>query len=406
MSQVTSLQRVLVGAAGVLMLSYGARLCFGLFVQPMSADFAWPLGVMGMAIGVQSLVWGLFQPLCGLLADRYGARYVALTAGVLYATGVALMLVSSNVWMLNFSIGLLVGIALAGTGFPVLLGAVAKFAPPADRGRYLGFASAGGSLGQLLLVPAVQTAIGLRSWQGGSVLLAVAVLGIVPLAILLPRMVSGRDAPAPDLAGHLSLGATLKLAIRDPGFWLLNAGFAVCGFHVTFIGTYLPPYLADKGLAPLWGAVGVAMIGLGNMCSTIASGRLADFFQPRVLLCGFYVVRGVVMVGFLLLPVTPITIVIGALALGLLWLGTIPLTSALLGRIYGTAYLSTLFGCVFLSHQVGAFFGAWGAGVVVDVLGSYAPVWWAGAFLAFVSAVLHWPIDDRPVEMRASVVAA
>jgi predicted MFS family arabinose efflux permease len=385
---------VVVVAAGVVTLSMGVRQSFGLFLRPMALDIEVGREAFGLAIALQNLLFGLVQPFVGALADKHGAGRVAAGGALLYAAGLVAAAMSGSALGLQLSLGVLVGAALSATTFVVVLGAVGRVVRPENRGTAFGIVTAGGSLGQFLVVPAAQGMIDAFGWRMALVLLA----GLVGLIVALAVGVSGRpqDSGQGSSGSAVSLNAALREAAGHSGFWLLNAGFFVCGFHIAFIATHFPAFLTDRGLAPATGAWALALIGLFNIFGSYAFGRAADRYRKKYVLAGIYLARGVLMVGFLAVPTTNASALTFAAIMGFLWLGTVPLTSGLVGQIFGVRYLSTLFGIVFLSHQVGSFFGAWTAGLAFEATGSYDAIWAASVALALAATLLHWPIRDAP----------
>jgi predicted MFS family arabinose efflux permease len=311
----------------------------------------------------------------------------------MYVLGLALMAHSSNGAELTLSGGVLIGLALSGTGFPVLLSIVGRSVDESRRSLFLGFASAGGSSGQVLMVPLAQVFLGGFGWSGALMWLALLSFVMVPLAAAL----SGRPAGGSGPLRKQSLSEAIGEASRHGGYWYLNAGFLVCGFHVTFIATHLPAFIIDRGASPALGAVALALIGFGNIVGSLTCGVLGGRYAKKRVLAGLYLARSVVISLFILTPVSDVSIMMFAAGIGMLWLGTVPLTSGLVAQIFGVRYMATLFGFVFFSHQLGSFLGAWLGGYVFDSTGSYDLVWWIAVVLGVVAAALHWPIDDRPV---------
>jgi len=390
---------VLVVASGtvILALSIGTRLTFGLFLQPMSATMGWGREVFAFAIALQNLLWGASQPFMGALSDRIGARKVIVVGGVGYAAGLYWMANAGSPLALNLSAGLLVGLSLAATSFAVVLGAVGRAVSEEKRSMALGIASAGGSMGQLAMLPVAQGFIGGFGWIGGLVGLGATAALMVPLAAAM----SGRPAPHAGGAPEQKVGEALNEARGHKGFWFLTGGFFVCGFHVTFIGTHLPAYMVDNGLAASLGAVALTLIGAFNVLGSYMWGWLGGVYSKKMVLSTIYLLRAVVISLFLVVPVTAPSVLVFAAAMGFLWLGTVPLTSGLVGQIFGVRYLSMLFGIVFFSHQLGAFLGVWLGGYLYDVTGSYDLVWYGAVALGLLSAALHWPIDESPLARLA-----
>jgi predicted MFS family arabinose efflux permease len=381
---------ILIAGATILTLSIGIRNSFGLFLAPMSADLGWGREVFALAIAIQNLLWGATQPFFGAAADRWGSGRVVAVGGVLYAAGLYLMGQSGSEADLMLSGGVLVGLGLSGTSFAAVLGAVGRAFPPHRRGLALGLCTAGGSFGQFMMVPLGQSFIAAYGWSTAFALFGAISALMVALAVL----VSGR--PAQDAAA-LSIAEGLRAARTHSGYLLLTAGFFVCGFHVTFIGTHLPAYLTDQGLAPEAGATALALVGLFNIIGSLACGMLGDRFSKKWVLTFLYAARAAVILAFVLVPPTPLSAALFGAGIGLLWLGTVPLTSALVAQIFGLRSVGTLFGIVFLSHQVGAFLGVWLGGRLFDATGSYMVVWWLAIALGVVAALLHMPINERPL---------
>lgn len=387
---------VLVAGALVLSLSMGIRQSFGLYLEPMTRDLAISHSSFSLAIALQNLLWGALTPLVASFADRWGTARTLALGGLAYAAGLLVMAWVPTLAGLQLGAGVLVGIAVSATGFPLVLSAIARHAPENRRGAWLGMATAGGSLGQFILLPTSQGLIGSFGWVSSLLVLSVAAAFIVPLAWPL----QGR--PVATGADSQPLGAALREAGRHRGYWLLNAGFFVCGFHVAFVATHLPAFLTSEGLSPTVGATALALVGFFNIIGSFAAGWLGTRLPMKRVLTGLYLARAILIILMLAAPLTPLTASLFGAGLGLLWLGTVPLTSGLVSQIFGARYLATLFGVVMLSHQVGAFLGAWLGGLSYDLTGSYTVVWWMAAGLALISAALHWPIADQPLRPAAT----
>ena len=389
---------VLVCGTIVLLLSFGIRTSFGLFLRPVIGEFGWGREVFAFAIALQILLWGVAQPFAGAIADKYGAGRVVVACGVLYALGIALMARAESPFGFTLGAGLLVGIGLSGTSFPIILAVIARSVAAHRRSLFLGLGAAGGSSGQLLMVPLGQVFIDGYGWIMALGLLAAVSLAMVPLAAAL----AGRSQPGVRAEAAQSLGNAVREASGHGGYWFLTAGFFVCGFHVFFIATHLPAFIVDKGLAAALGATALAVIGLGNIFGSYLSGVLGGRFSKKYLLSGLYVLRSVVLAVFVLAPVSDVSIIVFSAAMGVLWLSTVPLTSGLVAQIFGVRYMAMLFGFVFFSHHVGGFLGVWLGGVVFDATGSYDVIWWISVALGVAAALLHWPIDERPVARLAA----
>lgn len=392
-----SLWVVIVSAGMILGIVAGIRQGFGLFLLPMSTDLGVSREAFAFSMGLQNLIWGFGAPVAGAVADRYGPRLVAVAGIALYAAGIAVMAVDWGGNQLLAS-GFLVGVGMSGAGFSVVLSAVGRAAPPAHRAKALALASFGGSIGQLVALPYTHLLIAEIGWMTTLGILGLTSLFAVPLAMGLgPRVV-----PAEPAAGRLSLGAALGEAARDRSFVLLTIGFFVCGFQLAFIMIHLPPYLGDKGMAPWLGAAALTLVGVFNVAGTLACGWLGQRFEKRLVLTGLYLLRTGLLAGFMLAPLSEVSVLVFAAGMGLTWLPTIPLTNGLVAQLFGPTYLSTLFGVVFLSHQLGGFVGPWLGGLAYDWTGSYEAVWWICAGLGLLAALLHWPIDERRAVLARS----
>ena len=382
---------VLLGSALILALSLGVRHGFGLFLPPMSAQFGWGREVFAFAIALQNLIWGLAQPFTGALADRFGAAKVVIVGGVLYAVGLLLMGLSNSPLSLSLSAGLLIGIGLSGTSFSVILGVVGRALPAEKRSMGMGIASAAGSFGQFAMLPGT---LGLIGWLGWST--ALLVLGLL-VALIVPLVSMLKDRPLPSLGADQTLKEALHEACSHSGFWLLAFGFFVCGFQVVFIGIHLPAYLVDQHLPATVGTTVLALIGLFNIFGTYTAGWLGGRMSKPRLLTGLYLARAVVIVVFLWAPVTQFSAYLFGMAMGFLWLSTVPLTNGTVATMFGVRNLSMLGGIVFLFHQLGAFLGGWLGGVVYDQTGSYDLIWQVSILLSLLAAALNWPVRERPV---------
>ena len=386
---------ILAGAA-VVTLSMGVRQAFGLFLPPMSPDLGIGRESFGLAVAVQNLLFGLAQPFVGAWADRHGAGKVIAGGGLLYLLGLALAAVAADFRGLMLGFGVMVGLAMAGATFVVVLGAVGRIAPPHKRTLAFGIVTAGGSLGQFLVVPLAQVFIDAFDWRVALWMLAGLIVLILPLAIGLKGKPEGAGA-----ADGLPLKEALAEAGAHPSFWLLNLGFFVCGFHIAFVGTHLPAFLRDEGLSAGVGAACLALIGLFNILGAAAWGAWGSRWSKKHLLALLYGLRGVTIAGLMLFPISTVSVLVFAAAFGFLWLGTVPLTNGLVAQIYGVRNLSALGGIVFLSHQVGAFLGAWLAGLAFTVLGSYDAVWIASIGLAVMAALANLAVREGSVGTRS-----
>ena len=389
---------ILVCATIVGLVSFGVRASFGLFLTPITTDMGWGRETFAFAIALQNLFWGLSQPIAGAIADKYGSGRVVAVCAVLFAAGLYLMAQATTPATLSLTAGLLVGVGLSGTSFGILLAVIGRNVSERRRSLFLGIGSAGGSAGQFLLVPLGQAFLDGYGWVTTITLFAALSLVMVPLAAAL----TGKRGAADMVRDDQTLREALGEARRHRGFVLLTTGFFVCGFQLAFITTHLPAFIVDKGAAASLGATALAVIGLGNIFGSYFAGVLGGRLSKKNLLSAIYVLRSIVTAAFVLLPVTDVTILCFAAAMGVLWLSTVPLTSGLVAQLFGVRYMATLFGFVFLSHQIGGFAGAWLGGYVFDATGSYDVVWWLSIALGLASAALHYPIDERPVARLAA----
>ncbi|MBF0276892.1 MAG: MFS transporter [SAR324 cluster bacterium] len=386
----------IVMAAGslVLLLVFGIRAGFGLFLKPISADLGWGREIFAMTIALQNLFWGAFQPLMGAVSDRYGSGRTLVLGGAAYTVGLLLMSQASSPVTLYLSGGLMIGLGLSGSGLAVVLGAVGRAASEEQRSLAMGIGTAAGSLGQFWIAPLGQFFISSYGWSTALILLSIFSLMIVPAAVALTGNNTTIKNP---LRGQENQGfrEALAEAFGHKGFLYLTAGFFVCGFHVVFIGTHLPAFLEDQGLDPKYGAWSLAFIGFFNVIGSFASGYLGGKFSKKYCLSLLYLSRALLFVAFILMPTTPASVLIFSAIIGLLWLSTVPLTTGIVSQVFGPKYFSTLFGIVFFSHQIGSFLGAWLGGYLYDTTGSYDAVWWISVALGLASAVLHYPINEQ-----------
>lgn len=383
---------LLFGASLILALSLGTRHGFGLFLPPMSAEFGWGREVFAFAIALQNLIWGLAQPVTGALADRFGARKAIIIGGVLYMLGLVFMGMADSPLSLSLSAGLLIGIGLSGTSFSVILGVVGRAVPVEKRSMAMGIAAAAGSFGQFAMLPGTLGLIGWLGWSAALLALGLLVALILPLAAMI------NETPPPVSNGpEQTLLEALREAASHSGFWLLALGFFVCGFQVVFVAVHLPAYLVDHHLPALTGTTVLALVGLFNIFGTYIAGWLGGRMSKPRLLSALYLLRGVVITLFLVAPLTQWSAYLFGIAMGLLWLSTVPLTNGTVATLFGVRNLSMLGGIVFLFHQLGSFLGGWLGGYLYDTTGSYDLVWQISIGLSLMAAVLNWPVREVPV---------
>jgi len=375
----------------VAALAMGLRQSFGLFLAPMTAAHGWPTAGFAFAIALQVLLNGISQPICGQLADRYGGQVVIWAGTLLYALGILGMAFADDLGPFTAFAGAVLGVAVSAAGMPVIVATLTRILPDDKRGRAVGLGTAGSSFGQFLVVPLSGAGIAAFGWQGALVAMALAALLMLPLALPLTEPALPKSA-----ASHTeqTAGEALRAAGGSTSFWCLFAGFFVCGVHVSFLSVHLPGFVSTCHL-PLWvGAGAISLIGLFNVAGSLLAGELSQRWKRRELLIGIYSARAVLMTAFLLLPKTTGTVLAFSAVMGVLWLSTVPPTVALVARNFGTRWLATLFGIVFLGHQLGGFLGAWLGGVVFDQTGSYDLMWIFGILMAVFAALIHIPVKD------------
>ena len=373
----------------ILTIALGVRHNFGLYLQPMTADLGIGRETFAIAIAIQNLLYGISQPITGLIADKFGTARVLVGGALLYALGLYLMSVSSTGLELTLSAGLLIGASLGCSGFSIVFGVIGRAFPPEKRSVALGIAGAAGSFGQFALLPYGQWLINQVGWMQALV--------ILPLS---SALVEDKNAQAASLFKQSATEA-LREAFAHRGFLLLCTAYTVCGFQLLFIAVHFPAYLVDQKMTPETGMLGLALIGFFNMIGSYAWGWLGGRHTKKYLLSLLYFTRSVIIAIFIALPVTPLTVYLFSAAIGFLWLGTVPLTGGLIAHVFGVRYLSTLTGIAFLFHQVGSFAGVWIGGYVFDATGSYMVMWLLTIGMGIVAALLNLPIDDRQINRAA-----
>ena len=386
----------------ISLLAFGPRSALGFFLTPMSQVNGWGRDVFALALAIQNLLWGVGQPFAGGIADRYGTVRVLAGGAVAYALGLALMANSATPGMLTLSAGVLIGFGLSGCSFTIVIGAFGKLLP--DNWRSLGFGcgTAAGSFGQFLYSPLGVALMDKFGWQNALLIFAGATLLILPLSLALA---TGRGGTATAPVPKQSLRQALSEAFGHRSYVLLVLGFFTCGFQLAFITVHLPAYLIDRGLSVEVGGWTLAVIGLFNIVGSMSAGVLSGRMPKRYLLSIIYFGRALSTAVFILLPASPAATLIFGAVTGLLWLSTVPPTSALVAVMFGTRWLAMLFGFAFFSHQVGGFLGVWLGGIAFEHTGSYDVVWWLSVLFGVLSALINLPIIEKPVE-RAAMVAA
>ena len=397
---------VLVGGAIILMLGFSIRASFGVFQIPIAAEFGWPRAEFSLAIAIQNLAWGIGQPIFGALAERFGDRRAIIAGALMYALGLVLSSFATLPYQHQL-LEILVGFGIAGTGFGVILAVVGRASSAENRSLSLGIATAAGSAGQVFGAPLAAGLLAYFPWQTVFLIFAAIILSAL-MALPLLR------APAPASRAELeeSMGTVLTRAFKDPSFALIFLGFFSCGYQLAFITAHFPAMvtemcgaidpsgmLAGLGISSTsaLGAVSIAVIGMANIGGTILAGALGKRYTKKYLLAGIYLARTIAAAAFILIPMTPATVLVFSAVMGALWLATVPLTSGLVAHIYGLRYMGTLYGFVFLSHQIGGFLGVWLGGKLYDIYGNYELVWWVGVGVGAFSAIVHLPVRERPM---------
>ncbi|HET7847752.1 MAG TPA: MFS transporter [Pseudolabrys sp.] len=397
---------VLIVVCGCLisMISFGPRASLGFFLTPLSQANHWGRDVFAFSLAIQNLLWGIGQPFAGAIADRYGAPRVLTLGAILYAAGLYMMAYSTTPSALTFSAGVLIGFGLSGCAFAVVVGALGQLVPENWRSTAFGFGTAAGSFGQFLFSPLAVALIDRFGWQSALMMFAAVILLIAPLSVVLvaPRKSAGVAARP---AAQQSARQALVEAFGHRSYVLLVLGFFTCGFQLAFTTVHLPAYLLDRGLSAEVGGWTLAVIGLFNIIGSVTSGYLGGRMPKRYILSIIYFSRALSIAIFVLLPASPvITLIYGAVT-GFLWLSTVPPTSGLVAVMFGTRWLTMLFGFAFLSHQIGGFLGVWLGGLAFDYFGSYNPVWWLSVLFGVLSAIINLPIVEKPV-LRPAAAAA
>ena len=394
---------ILVLCAGTMLaINMGIRQAFGLYLKPISQDLGLDRQVFSMAMAILNLVWGLGAPFAGALSDRLGAVRVALGGTAAYVAGLALMATATGGNQLIFA-GALIGLGMSGTGFTAVFGVIARAAPSEKHASALGLTTMGSAIGQFVSLPYTHAILDATGWVTSLLVLAGTAALMAPLAIQLGR--EGNAAPHAGWVSTQGLESALREALRYPSFLLLTAGFFVCGFHIAAVAVHLPAFLADRGFGAGLGAIALTVVGGANILGTYAFGRIGDIVPKRLALAFIYLARAAIFIALIYLPLTESSVLIFSFLLGLLWLGTVPLTSGLVVTFFGPRWLSTLYGIVFLSHQLGSFTGAWLGGWFYDTYRSYDLLWLASVVIALLAAALHLPIRERPAPRLAAVAA-
>ena len=395
---------VLIVGCIIIMISFSVRAAFGVFQIPIAEEFGWLRTEFSLAIAIQNLAWGIGQPLFGAMAEKLGDRRAILAGAALYVIGLVASAASTTPEA-HQALNWLIGFGIAGTGFGVILAVVGRVASDENRSMALAIATAAGSAGQVFGPPLAEALLGVMGWQGVFLIFA----GMIAASLLLLPLMKGPE-PASKAELEESMGQILGRAFRDPSYTMIFLGFFSCGYQLAFVTAHFPAFVTDfcGPIAPggmlaglgitttgALGAVAISLIGMANIAGTLTAGWLGKRYSKKYLLAGIYTGRTLVAAWFIMVPMTPATVLIFSAVMGALWLATVPLTSGLVAHLYGLRYMGTLYGIVFFSHQLGSFLGVWLGGRLFDVYGSYEQVWWVGVAVGAFSALIHLPIREK-----------
>ena len=404
---------VLIGGSLILLISFAIRSTFGLFQIPIAEEFMWARSEFSMAIAIQNLAWGIGTPIFSAFAEKFGDRKAITLGLILYAIGVFVSSSASSPEAHQF-LNILIGFGIAGSGFGPILAVVGRTASPEKRSLALGITTAAGSAGQVVGPPFAAGLLDIMPWS--SVFVVFAIISILTI-LLVPLLRSKPKISKKEVEENLS--DALKEALKDPTYTMLFLGFFSCGFQLAFITAHFPAFIAEasspiiqgslvsivcSSVASL-GALSIALIGLFNIIGSITAGAMGKYYTKKYLLSIIYTGRTIAAIAFIMLPITPTSVVIFSIVMGSLWLATVPLTSGIIGYIYGLKFMGTLYGIVFLSHQIGSFVGVWLGGLFYDIYGSYDIVWWVGIGVGAFSAIIHLPIKEIPLSKRKFIPA-
>ena len=384
---------VLIAGCLVAAIGFGVRSSFGLFLEPITMAREWSRETFSLALAFQNLMWGIGLPVAGMLADKFGPVKVIIAGAFIYASGILGMILFDGKLAFQFTAGLITGLGIAFTAFSLALAAMVRVVGENKRSLVLGLGTAAGSFGQVIFSPISQGFISAWGWSPALLILAGSLALLIPFALVLPNNTS--------VPGYLDVGQSLRQALAEAlghrGYVLLTTGFFVCGFHVAFITVHFPAYVIDLGLDPIIGAHSISIVGLMNIAGCLAAGYFGQHWSKKNGLSVIYFSRAIIIICLILAPKTAMTIYLFAAGMGVLWLSTVPLTTGIVAQVFGVRYMATLFGIVFLSHQCGSFLGVWLVGRIYDATGSYDGMWWAGVMLAVLSALVHLPINEKPL---------
>lgn len=393
---------LVLAATATLLVTMGIRQSLGLFVEPLGRDTGLGIAEISFALAVGQLMWGVSQPLLGMVADQHGPGRVLVAGGLLLMVGLLLAPALPTRWGLLLTLGVLVSAGAGAGSFSILIGATAQHIPAQKRSMTAGLINAGGSMGQFLFAPFVQAVIAAAGWVAAMWALAATALATLPLAWPLRRQAPAATTTATTAAASIGLREQLRIAARDRSYWCLHLGFFTCGVHVAFLVTHLPTEIAMCGLSANVSAISLALIGLFNVGGSLAAGWLGQRYRMKYVLAAMYASRALLIAVYLLSPPTPMTFFLFSAGLGMTWLATVPPTAGLVAKLFGPRYLGTLFGLTLLSHQIGGFFGAWVGGLVMARFGDYTWMWYADMVLALLAALVNLPIHERRPGLEAA----
>lgn len=411
MSRTPLFTPILIAGCLIIMLSFAVRASFGVFQIPIAKEFGWLRAEFSMAIAIQNLCWGIGQPIFGAIAEKLTDRKAIIVGALFYAYGLIMTSSAVTAGAMQFY-EIFVGFGIAGTGFGVILAVVGRASSNENRSMSLGIATAAGSVGQVFGAPVAELLLGVMTWQSVFLIFAAVIIGSL---IFLPMMKTERIATKEKLED--SIGQVLTKAFKDPSYTFIFLGFFSCGYQLAFITAHFPAFVSEL-CGPIQpggtlysvgitstsrlGALAISLIGLANVVGTLTAGYLGKRYSKKYLLTSIYLGRTVIATAFIALPVTPISVILFSIAMGSLWLATVPLTTGLVAHIYGLRYMGTLYGIVFFSHQLGSFLGVWLGGKMYDIYGDYTAVWWIGIGIGLFSAIVHLPIRERAISVNVA----
>ena len=367
----------------------------GFFIIPISESYGYGREVFAFSLALQNLFWGLTQPIAGAISDRFGTIKSVIGGALLYSFGLYITANADGALGLHMGAGILLGMGIAGTGFGVVLPAMARLVAPEKRAFALGLGTAAGSAGQFALVPVGRGFIEAYGWNMALMMMAAGALAMVALAfVFVGERGTTKDS---SFESNQTFKEAMAEAFSHSHYWWLIAGFFVCGFQLAFITAHMPSYLSDQGFDSSVAATSLALIGLFNILGCLAFGYWSGKHSMKWLLVYNYTGRAIILILFLIFPISEFSIYAFSITTGFLWLATVPPTSGLVAQMFGLKYMATLYGFVFLNHQLGSFTGVWLGGYLFDTTGSYDVVWWSTVVIAIATALIHVFIDERPV---------